>query len=608
MKPTKPIYQSVVDLGLRDVGVRNDPRRLAGNVGKAALAGFALIFVSLVATCAFLAVSGVGAWIVLPLLLLLTAGTLALFVRATRRSAPVVVKVTADGTNQATWLLIVPYLSLAACAALLWDPRLIPAVVLAAIVIVIAWRARARLPEALRELRAVLGDGETVLGDGVGLVRGARNRRDAVRLVVATDRRVLITRSPRAGAPLVVADAPYGDVTRFGIEWRSWGRVGVLSLTVAGDGGEPATHVVSGVAPLNLLSIARALDDHGVAADDPEAVRQAELAWEEAQRGEAPKPILDRAAMTTGAFDRGLWLLVAAGVALFYFVDLGLWVVPVAFVLCVVCGYASGTRSSLAYLLPLNLLVAPVIFYVSPGYVILVMILVSAVAAAGLWVGAALRRGAPDASERRTGLRYAVSGLSLVRISGGLLAALLALIVVAGLFGFEPRSLGLAISEVTAKELPVDGRSNLTGNYASFTYTPGPGLREFVKDEHWDAGPNDGARWELRTSVTKGDNVVSLSHYIFEPRLDTPAAVAKFVADKDDEHSRLARRRVGHTIRVVDGRTGYFWTHHTAGGYWHHIAWFPAPVHSIRVECVANRQVDRFKRLCNEALESLRFN
>jgi len=33
-----------------------------------------------------------------------------------------------------------------------------------------------------------------------------------------------------------------------------------------------------------------------------------------------------------------------------------------------------------------------------------------------------------------------------------------------------------------------------------------------VKDEHWDAGPNDGARWELRTSVAKGAHVVCLAH------------------------------------------------------------------------------------------------
>lgn len=90
---TGPAYRSVVDLGLRDVGLTNDPRRLAGSVGKAAAIGFALAFVSLVALCAFLAVTGVGAWVVIPLMLLLTVGLVALLLRAVKRSAPLVVKV-----------------------------------------------------------------------------------------------------------------------------------------------------------------------------------------------------------------------------------------------------------------------------------------------------------------------------------------------------------------------------------------------------------------------------------------------------------------------------------------------------------------------------------
>jgi hypothetical protein len=65
---------------------------------------------------------------------------------------------------------------------------------------------------------------------------------------------------------------------------------------------------------------------------------------------------------------------------------------------------------------------------------------------------------------------------------------------------------------------------------------------------------------------------------------------------------------VTHTTRVVDGRTGYVWTHESGGGYWHHVAWFPAPVHSIRIECVSNRQVERFKRLCAEAMRTLEFH
>jgi hypothetical protein len=80
------------------------------------------------------------------------------------------------------------------------------------------------------------------------------------------------------------------------------------------------------------------------------------------------------------------------------------------------------------------------------------------------------------------------------------------------------------------------------------------------------------------------------------------------VAGKDDEHARIAGTRVSHTTRVVDGRTGYVWTHESGGGYWHHVVWFPGPVHSIRLECMANKEVARFKRLCAEAVASLRLH
>src|SRR6185312_6144118 len=133
---------------------------------------------------------------------------------AARREGP------CEGTNQATWLLMVPHLTLLALVAVLWDVRLIPVVGLVALVTVLAWRSRGRLPEALRGLRELLGEGEEVLGDGVGTTRGALTRSDAVRLVVTTDRRVLVTRVSRSGAPLVLVDAPYREVIRFGIGWR----------------------------------------------------------------------------------------------------------------------------------------------------------------------------------------------------------------------------------------------------------------------------------------------------------------------------------------------------------------------------------------------------
>jgi hypothetical protein len=160
----------------------------------------------------------------------------------------------------------------------------------------------------------------------------------------------------------------------------------------------------------------------------------------------------------------------------------------------------------------------------------------------------------------------------------------------------------LAVEEVTAKQLPVDGRSNLSGHAASLTYTPGADLRELITDEAPLAGPYDGARWELRSSFTKGYNVLTLGHYIVEPRLDDEAAVADFIAGKDRDHSGLAGFRVTHMERVVDGRRGWVWNHGSRDG------WFPQPVHSVRVQCIARRQTARFKRLCAEAIRSLEFD
>jgi len=278
----------------------------------------------------------------------------------------------------------------------------------------------------------------------------------------------------------------------------------------------------------------------------------------------------------------------------------------------------SGTTSSLAYLAPLNLLVSPAFFFANAGDVIGLMLVLSALATIGLWAGSALRGStAPRLSvlpgslatpPARGSLRHAISGLGLIRLSAMLLVAMVALVTTAAAAGFELTSVRLAVDEATAKRLPVDGRSNLTGNAASFTYTPGPDLREFVTDEPPLAGPDDGARWELRSSFTKGYNVITIGHYIVEPRLDDRAAVAGFLADKDRAHSRLAGFRVTHTERVVDGRKGYVWNHGSRDGYWSYAAWFPQPVHSVRVECVARKQTGRFKRLCAEAIRSLEFH
>lgn len=623
----KPRFQSLVDLGLRDVGVRTDRRRLAAHFGKVFIGVVVLAVLSVVALCVLVTQTEVdaGAWIAFAFVTATVIGMVPLALWMVKRSPPVVVKVDADGTNQVARLMIGSFLLTAAHAAVFRDPLLIPIVAFSLIMAVVLWRARGQVPEVLRQFRDLLATDESVLGDGVGVMPGAkgfRGRQDAWRLIVATDQRLLVTRSTRSPNPFVVVDAPYRDVSRFGIEWKRRGYVGVLSLTTpAADGISPETHVIDNMAPANLLSIARALQAHGVPPDDPAALEEAERGWEEAKRAWEEGPLsreqrsglIDRSAMSTRQFDRGLWLLLGASAAILYtsVIGDGLAALAVIGALCGLCGYLSGTRSSLAYVVPLNLLVVPNFFFTGPSDVIALMILLSLVALAGLWAGSALRRGASAGAPSAAapgGLRYAISGVRLIRISGVLLAGMLALVVVTSAAGFELTSLRLAVDEATAKQVPVDGRSNLTGNAASLTYTPGRGLHEFITDEDWGAGPNDGARWELRSSFTKNQNVVSLAHYIFEPRLDDPAAVAKFVAGKDDEHSRMARHRVRHTKRVVDGRTGYVWTHGNRFGYWHYAVWFPHPVHTVRVECIAKQDVERFKRLCDEALESLEFH
>jgi hypothetical protein len=301
-------------------------------------------------------------------------------------------------------------------------------------------------------------------------------------------------------------------------------------------------------------------------------------------------------------------LLILPTAAVFYLgpSSLGLGVLAVVAVLCVISGYLAGSRAALAYIAPLNLLVVPLFFYLDAGDVVFFMLMVSVVAALALLAGVGLRRlahrSASAPAARGIGFRF-------IRISAVMVAAAVTLVVIAGAFGLESSTLRMAFDEVTKKQLPVDGRSNLTGNAASFRYTAGPDLHEFVTDEDWGEGPNDGARWELRSSFTDGYNVISLSHYVFaDPSLDGPAAVADFVAGKDDEHEKLAGHPVAHTERVVDGRRGYFWRHIGRRGYWHNVAWFPQPVHTVRVECIARDEVERFKRLCAEAMSSLEFH
>jgi hypothetical protein len=67
-------------------------------------------------------------------------------------------------------------------------------------------------------------------------------------------------------------------------------------------------------------------------------------------------------------------------------------VLAVVGAVCLVSGYVSGTRASIAYIAPLNLLATPAFFFADAGGVLLVMVMLSLVGIAGLVAGATLGR------------------------------------------------------------------------------------------------------------------------------------------------------------------------------------------------------------------------
>lgn len=214
----------------------------------------------------------------------------------------------------------------------------------------------------------------------------------------------------------------------------------------------------------------------------------------------------------------------------------------------------------------------------------------------------------PPAPGGETEYQPRAGGLRFIRISAILLLIILALVGVSKYIGIDLYAFEAVIDEIRRDELPADGRSNLNGGAAALTYSAGPGLKEMITDEHWNEGPNDGARWELRSPITQGYNTISLAHYIFVPRLDNDAAITNFVAGKDREHTSLADGKpVTKEELVVGGRKGYVWTHEGRDGYWFYSAWFPQPEHTVRFECIAKKQRVRFETLCAEALKSLVF-
>lgn len=209
-----------------------------------------------------------------------------------------------------------------------------------------------------------------------------------------------------------------------------------------------------------------------------------------------------------------------------------------------------------------------------------------------------------DANRSR---RPPISGLRFIRFCALILLAALAIVGIGQVGGFDFRTLQAGLESLRYDDRPADGRSNLNGGAASVTYIPSRDLTELITDEHWGEGPNDGARWEVRSPWHNGYNVVSLAHYIFVPSLGDPAEVKAFVAGKDDDHRSLAGKEVSHSEVVVDGRKGYVWNHSSPSGYWYYAAWFPHAVHTVRVECIAKRRVVHFRSLCEQAMATLKF-
>lgn len=592
----KPVFFNVVDLGLRDVGVRNDGRRLAKLGVKALLLVTVLVVAAATVMCAVLVQAGADPAVASGFFVASVAGIVVLVLRMARDLPPAVATMDAEGRNRALPVIVGLMGLCGAGLVLLGGLSGVPIVVLSMLVAAVAWRQRSPVAAAVQQLRAALAPGERVLGDGVAVARGRRGP-EAFRVVAATDRRLLVT---GGGA---VLDLPYAQVAGFGIAFKAGGLSGELSLTT-GDGPLELT----AFAPANLVSIAQALRAQGVATEHDEAIDRAAQAWEQAmRRGSRPAPMPE--AMHTPQFDRGLWLLLALAAFVLYLNPFGVGLgvrrdvlpaLPALLIAGAVCGRLAGTRLALRYIAPLNLLVLPAFLFTTVGEAVALMMLVSLAGAAGLGAGAMLRRGtgAPPRAPRE-GLARTLSGAGLVGLSQLVLAAFGVLVAGAALAGYDPSAVGREL-RVDARELAADGRSNLTGGAASIRYSPAPGIRELAADERWSSDPGDGARWELH----QGSDVVSLSSYVFEPELDGEAAIGEFVAGKLAEHAKYAGGVVRPETLRAGGRTGYVWEYTDRGGVWHHVAWFPARVHSVRLECLARRPDPP---LCTQAARSLRF-
>src|SRR3954470_20400695 len=96
----KPAFQSVVDLGLRDVGVRNQPRRFAARLGWFMPGIVALALIGAVAGCVLLSGLGAGRGALLGFSALWTLSRFALALRFVSGAPIAVVRARAHGRNQ----------------------------------------------------------------------------------------------------------------------------------------------------------------------------------------------------------------------------------------------------------------------------------------------------------------------------------------------------------------------------------------------------------------------------------------------------------------------------------------------------------------------------
>jgi dolichol kinase len=99
MKASEPVFNGITDLGLRDIGVQSDPRRLAAYLGKMSAGALVVVMASVVALCVLVGLTGAGPAVIAAFALVWTVAALALAFRTTRRAPLVVVRITAEGGN-----------------------------------------------------------------------------------------------------------------------------------------------------------------------------------------------------------------------------------------------------------------------------------------------------------------------------------------------------------------------------------------------------------------------------------------------------------------------------------------------------------------------------